>query len=127
MWLCEGTVDRGWGWGWGVLRAWVAATLTTGASKYVVQEGDTCYLIYVAFSLTLSQFLAQNPRLDCLTLQPPKVVIVTPPRNAPNCVLSYAINDGDTCAKIEAIFGIKSVLAINFGLDCTKLVAGLQV
>eukprot|EP00897_Mesotaenium_endlicherianum_P010996 jgi/Mesen1/9925/ME000070S09212 len=34
---------------------------------------------------------------------------------------------GDTCAKIEEIFGIKSVLAINSGLDCTKLVAGLQI
>jgi LysM repeat protein len=111
---------------------------------YKIQSGDYCYKIAQDNGLSLEQFLAMNPGLNCDNLQIgtyvcvvsgnsiPKAPPTSPPAANPpasGCAKGYTVQPGDYCYKIAQVNGLSldQLLAINPGLNCDNLQIGTSV
>jgi peptidoglycan endopeptidase LytF len=111
---------------------------------YKIQSGDYCYKIAQDNGLSLDQFLAMNPGLNCDNLQIgtivcivsgnsiPKAPPTSPPATNPpasSCARRYTVHQGDYCYKIAQLNGLSldQLLAINPGLNCDNLQIGASV
>ncbi|GJP55590.1 hypothetical protein CLOM_g14541 [Closterium sp. NIES-68] len=102
---------------------------STPLNSYQVQQGDTCYGIYVFHGLSEAEFLEQNQEVDCNNLQVGSYVQVER-TSKPACSVRYPISQADSaagsCEAINARFSIDAA-AVNPGLDCSNLVPGQQI
>ncbi|KAI1497268.1 hypothetical protein F5X99DRAFT_423685 [Biscogniauxia marginata] len=133
----------------------VAFGTTPNCGKYYqVQSGDYCQIVALKNSIDLALFRAINPSIDesCDNLVPGLWYCVWPTQNwnltAPTstfyttvsppapmdtgasgaCYVWYVVQEGDTCYKIIASYGITmdAFLAWNTGVnsECTNIIAG---
>ncbi|CAI5952946.1 unnamed protein product, partial [Closterium sp. NIES-64] len=109
----------------------------TDGTYTVLSLGLTCAAIRPVYGLTLPQFTAQNPNVDCSMPLPLNTHLnVTPPDGLTPCSVFYTTDQGDTCASLAAYFQltkscnpsgtpcIEALLALNPGLNCTALDSG---
>ncbi|CAI6005528.1 unnamed protein product, partial [Closterium sp. NIES-65] len=109
----------------------------TDGTYTVLSLGLTCAAIHPVYGLTLPQFTAQNPNVDCSMPLPLNTRLnVTPPDGLTPCSVFYTTDQGDTCASLAAYFQltkscnpsgtpcIEALLALNPGLNCTALDSG---
>eukprot|EP00897_Mesotaenium_endlicherianum_P000604 jgi/Mesen1/10544/ME000083S10046 len=102
---------------------------TTGI-KYVVQPGDSCYLLAIAFALDVQTLRNSNPQLNCNNIAA-SIGLVLHIFNSgyEGCQAFYPVAQGDTCQAIASLFGITqaNMKDLNPALDCNKLFPGLQL
>jgi chitinase len=123
--------------------ATATATLSC-VEDYTVVAGDYCYKIAEDHGLTLDEFLAMNPTVDCALLQVGQVVCTkqgtasttststTSSATATStaaCTKTYTVAGGDYCYKIAEDHGLTldEFLALNPTLDCSLLDIGQTV
>ncbi|KAJ3012316.1 hypothetical protein HKX48_006343 [Thoreauomyces humboldtii] len=118
-----------------------SAPAPAGVCKtYTVQTGDYCYAVATKFSQTVAQLQAENPTLDCNTLQPGQVLCVsagklpapaptpTPvtPSNPNGVCTTHTVVSGDSCYAIATSVKqtVAQLQAENPTLDCNTLQPG---
>jgi spore coat assembly protein SafA len=88
---------------------------TTPPSVYIVQPGDTLYLIARRFGITLDQLLAANPQITDPSRIFPGQRINIPTGPPPSGTTFYVVQRGDTLFGIAQRFGttISVLLSLN--------------
>ncbi|WP_324669194.1 LysM peptidoglycan-binding domain-containing protein [Geochorda subterranea] len=96
-----------------------------GGSTYVVQPGDTLWLIAQRYGLSLDALMAANPGIDAWWLMPGQVLVL-PSGTRPGQGRSYTVRPGDTLYLIGRRYGVdwQAILAANPGIDPYNLLPG---
>ena len=101
-----------------------------GRIEYVVQPGDTLFLIARRYGLTVEELLRANPQITNPDLIMPGEVISIParavPTPPPGMFRRYVVQPGDTMFLIAQRFGISltELLRANPGVDPNLIVPG---
>lgn len=97
----------------------------TGSKTYNTTERDTCYLIALTFTLSITNLTSQNPGLNCNNLTVGTVLNVASPveTSTSTCWIRYTVVSTDTCTSISKRFqtSISALQTTNPGLDCNNL------
>ncbi|NLG68782.1 MAG: LysM peptidoglycan-binding domain-containing protein [Firmicutes bacterium] len=96
-----------------------------GGSTYVVQPGDTLWLIAQRYGLSLDALMAANPGIDAWWLMPGQVLVL-PSGTRPGQGRSYTVRPGDPLYLIGRRYGVdwQAILAANPGIDPYNLLPG---
>ncbi len=99
-----------------------------GGQIYVIQAGDTLYLIARRFNIPLNVLLMANPGINPYNLRIGQEICipVPPPVTCPNGTTRYTIVAGDTLYAIAARFSttVEAILNANPGIDPYNLMIG---
>ena len=96
---------------------------------YSIQYQDICFNVAIRAHLTIGQFLALNPNINCNTLQIGQQVCVsnvatsTPKQQ---CSFSYVIQNGDTCFSLAVKYGL-NLNRLASSLNCSNLQIGQDI
>lgn len=97
-----------------------------GATRYVVQPGDTMYKIAQRFGVDLQDLIRANPQIsDPSRIQVGQVIFI--PVEAPVEVITYVVQPGDTMFKIARAFNVTldELIAANPQItDPARLIPG---
>ncbi|CAI5458517.1 unnamed protein product [Closterium sp. Yama58-4] len=102
--------------------------------SYTVRGSNVwCSHLMAMLELTVADIKQQNKKLSCSKPIPVGIKVPIPPQLASSCSLTYTTHLGDSCASIAVLFGLsegcpvegeaceEALVALNPGMDCTKL------
>jgi LysM repeat protein len=96
---------------------------------YVIQAGDTFFLLSQRFNVPLNAIIAANPGVDPNNLQVGQRVCI-PKAPAPECSgFIYTVRAGDTLFNLAKQFGVtvKAIEEANPGIDPRNLAIGQKI
>ncbi|KAB5591316.1 putative effector protein [Ceratobasidium theobromae] len=94
------------------------APTTSCGQTHTVVAGESCFSIATAANLTLTQFRAMNPTVNCDPLAIGQVVC-----SEVACSKFYTVQFGDSCWKIGQDYSTtpETIEGLNPGLYCTAI------
>ena len=103
-------------------------TCPVGTMPYIVQAGDTFFLLARRFNTTVEAIQRANPNVDPNNLQIGQVICipVSPPSECPAGTMPYTIRSGDTFFLLAQRFNttVEAIQRANPGVDPNNLQIG---
>ncbi|CAI5952545.1 unnamed protein product [Closterium sp. NIES-64] len=91
-----------------------------GTTYIVTFSNVRCSDIHPIYSLTLTEFKAKNPTVNCNADIPVGTEVdVSSAVTVSACTVLYYTSSKDTCASLQTYFNLTDITALNRGLDCT--------
>ncbi|CAF1217178.1 unnamed protein product [Didymodactylos carnosus] len=109
-----------------VVFVWIIPTVSICGKLYVVKNGDSCWSIGKANSITVQQIQALNPQVGSNCSVPIGQSLLLQPPCTPQCGAVYTVKEGDSCWTISQnnSLTIAQIQALNPQLtsNCTVFI-----